>query len=226
MRLPQRARWTADFSAPLDRGWQWPQSGTPSMETDRGALVLTAQHRRRGSDPLAAVAARTVTAGDYAATAIVDARDQAPQTMASLCAYGSHRDALGIGVHDGMVTVWRRRGGRLGELALARVAKDKVYLRCTALAGHAYRFAFSTDGKSWTTLGGRIDGSWLPPWDAGVRIALAVGGVMGASARFTSLKFIPGQASVTRIEERKSNRARLAEMLARVAPLRPAAKQG
>jgi beta-xylosidase len=224
LRAPQRTRWSADFSSPLDRGWQWPQSCVPRMETDRGALVLTAEHPRRGSDPLAAVAARAVTTGDYAATAVVDARDLTPGTMASLCAYGSHRDAVGVGVHDGMVTVWRRRGGRLGELAVARVGKEKVHLRCTALDGHAYRFSFSTDGRGWTTLGGRIDGSWLPPWDAGVRIALAVGGVTGASARFTSLKFVPGQASVTHIEERTSRRRRLREMLARVTPLRPAAK--
>ncbi|MDB5069441.1 MAG: hypothetical protein JWM87_552 [Candidatus Eremiobacteraeota bacterium] len=219
-RTPQRDRWNADFTVPLDRGWQWPQSGTPSMVLDRGALMLTAKHPRRAPDPLAAVAARTVTAGDYAATAVVDARAQAPGTLASLCAYGSHRDALGIGVRDGIVSVWRRRGGRLVDLALARVGREKVHLRCTALEGRAYRFAFSRDGRSWQTLGGRLDGSWLPPWDAGVRIALTVGGATGASARFTAFKFVPAAAPVTRIEGLQPRRVRFAEMLAKVAPNR------
>lgn len=217
-RAPQRDRWSADFTAPLDRGWQWPQSGAPSMDLDRGALVLTAKHARRGTDPLAAVAARTVTAGDYAATAVVDARAQVPGTLASLCAYGSHRDALGIGVRDGIVSVWRRRGGRLIDLALARVGQEKIHLRCTALGGRAYRFAFSRDGRSWQTLGGRLDGSWLPPWDAGVRIALAAGGGTGASVRFTAFKFVPATAPVTQIEGLKPRRVRFAEMLSKVAP--------
>ncbi|HEY0614510.1 MAG TPA: family 43 glycosylhydrolase [Candidatus Elarobacter sp.] len=218
---PQRARWSADFGIPLDRGWQWPQSGTPSMELDHGALVLKALHPRRGADPLAGVAARTVSTGDYAATAVVDAREQSPGTLASLCAYGSHRDALGIGVRDGVVTVWRRRGGHLVELALAPAGREKLHLRCTALDGHAYRFSFSRDGgRQWITLGGRIDGAWLPPWDAGVRIALAVGGTNGASARFSALRFEPTPAPVTRIDLRPSRRERIAEVLAKVAPAR------
>ena len=219
-RPAQRAHWATDFGSQLDRGWQWPQSGTPAMELDRGALVLTAQQPRRHGDPLAGVAARPVSSGDYSATAVVDARDQRAATLASLCAYGSHKDALGIGVRDGTVSVWRRRGGHLVELALARAPSDKVHLRCTALHGRAYRFAFSRDGRTWTTLGGRLDGSWLPPWDAGVRIALAVGGATGVSARFTSLRFDPAPARVTPIEGRKSKRVRLAEALAKVASAR------
>ena len=221
-RAAQRGRWQADFSAgPLDRGWQWPQSAAPRLATDHGALVLTAQHERRGSDPLAGVVARTITAGDYAATAEVETRGQAAEALASLCAYGSHRDALGIGVRDGIVSVWRRRGGHLVELALARVPnRNRVYLRVTALDGSAYRFAFSGDGKSWTTLGGRLDGSWLPPWDAGVRIALTVGGRTGASARFGAFRFEPAPAAVSRLDPHASKRARLAAMLARVAPVK------
>jgi xylan 1,4-beta-xylosidase len=222
-----RARWNADFgSAAPDRGWQWPQSAAPGMALDHGSLVLTAAQPRRGRDDLAAVAARTVTTGDYVATAVVDVREQAPGTTASLCVYGSRRDALGIGVHDGIATVWRRRGGHLVELALAPAGREKVHLRITALEGRAYRFAFSRDGKSWTTLGGRLDGSWLPPWDAGVRVALAVGGVTGASARFTGMRFEPALAEVTRISERGAKRHRLAEMLAKVAPARALAARG
>jgi xylan 1,4-beta-xylosidase len=211
--------WQADLTAQLDRNWQWPQSNAPRIEIDRGALKLTAAHPRRGYDRVAAVAARAVTAGDYTATAVVDARGQASGTMASLCAFGSGRDALGIGVRDGALTVWRRRGGRVVDLASAAFAAKRVHLRCTALAGQAYRFSFSADGRSWTTLGDRLDGSWLPPWDAGVRIALAVGGTTGASARFTALVFTPTPAPVTRIAGRISKRARIGALLARAVAL-------
>ena len=76
----------------------------PRMELDRGALVLTAEHPRRGTDPLAAVAARARhdrrLRGDGASSMRAPRR---AGTLASLCAYGSHRDALGIGVRDGIV---------------------------------------------------------------------------------------------------------------------------
>jgi xylan 1,4-beta-xylosidase len=155
----------------------------------------------------------------------VDAREQAPGTTASLCVYGSRRYALGIGVRDGIATVWRRRGGHLVELSLAPAGRTQVHLRVTALEGRAYRFAFSRDGKSWTTLGGRIDGAWLPPWDAGVRVALAVGGMTGASARFTGMRFEPAPADVTPFE-RGAKRRGLAEMLAKVTPARALAARG
>lgn len=212
---PRQTRWRADFGAALDRGWQWPQSNPPGVELDWGALVLSAAHQRKSGDPLAAVLARPITSGDYTAQAVVDARRQAPGTLASLCAYGSHKDALGIGVRDGVVVVWRRRGGRVVELARAAAGAGKPHLRCTALAGQAYRFAFSPDGKRWTTLGDRIDGSWLPPWDAGVRVALTVGGAAGAQARFTALEIAPTPAPVTRLSERVPKRARLAALLNR-----------
>jgi hypothetical protein len=42
-------------------------------------------------------------------------------------------------------------------------------------AGRHFRFAFSADGKAWQELRG-VDGSDLPPWDLGTRVALTCGG--------------------------------------------------
>jgi xylan 1,4-beta-xylosidase len=214
-RQPQRKRWDADFTADPDGLWQWPQSNEPLAELDRGALVITANLARKHSDPLAAVLARRVTTGDYVAEATLDARRQAAGTLGSLCVYGSRRDALGIGVRDGNVVVWRRRGGKFVELDTAHAGNAKVRLRCTALHGSAYRFAFSLDDKLWTTLAGRIDGAWLPPWDAGVRVAVAAGGNAGASARFAALRIIPAPAEVTVLEPRRPSPASALRTIAR-----------
>jgi hypothetical protein len=54
----------------------------------------------------------------------------------------------------------------------------------TARDGHLYRFSVSSDGRNWTNVGEELDGSYLPPWDRGVRVALTAGGAPGASARF------------------------------------------
>jgi beta-xylosidase len=196
---PQRAQregWTADFGAPLDRLWQWPQSHEPDVDRERGELVVRVGHVRRQGDPLAAVLARPIACGDFVAETTVEAIDR-DGTLRSLVAYGTQRDALGIGVRDGYAIVWRRRGGRFVELERLAIGNGSVHLRCTARDGNAYRFAFSREGRRWTTLGGRLDGSWLPPWDAGVRVALAVGGVKGDRGRFGSLRIAPLPASVT-----------------------------
>jgi hypothetical protein len=59
----------------------------------------------------------------------------------------------------------------------------------TAREGHLYRFAVSSnDGRSWQDVGAEIDGSYLPPWDRGVRVALVAS---GAGARFDWLRISP-----------------------------------
>ena len=96
---------------------------------------------------------------------------------------------------------------RSGGVFLWRVEKDKatlltdqnegagrgpvVYLRMTVRDGHLYRFAVSRDGRAWKDVGEEVDGSFLPPWDRGVRVALVAGGARGAAARFESLRIEP-----------------------------------
>ena len=198
-----RTRVFADLGAPLDRLWQWPQGDRPVVTRERSGTRISAAHPHRFEDPLAAVLARRTACGDYVATAIVEPAVSGRGTLASLCAYGSHRDAIGIGVRDGLVLVWRRRGGKFVELARTAAPRaGRLRLRCAAVDGRAYRFAFSADGRTWETLGDRIDGSWLPPWDAAVRVALAVGGAGAPSARFRALEIAPTPALVTPLVER------------------------
>jgi hypothetical protein len=58
-----------------------------------------------------------------------------------------------------------------------------------ASEGHRFRFAYSTDGRTWENAGSAIDleGNYLPPWDRGIRVALTVGGSEDAAGRFDSL---------------------------------------
>jgi xylan 1,4-beta-xylosidase len=203
-----RSRWSADLTAPLDRAWQWPQGNAPIVARERHGTRISVSYARRADDPVAAVIARPMAFGNYVATATIDRGAAREGTLASLCAYGSRREALGIGVRDDTVVVWRRRAGRLVELSAAGAPQGaRLRIRCTALDGCTFRFAFSADGRTWTTLGDRLDGAWLPPWDAGVRIALAVGGGTGASARFLAFGVAPTPASVTRLAENTALRS-------------------
>ena len=61
----------------------------------------------------------------------------------------------------------------------------------TATDGHRFRFAWSRNGRDWQTVGDEIDGSYLPPWDRGVRVALTAGGRAGATGKFAYLRMVP-----------------------------------
>ena len=63
-----------------------------------------------------------------------------------------------------------------------------VYLRLTARGGNRFQFAVSSDGRDWKPVGETAEGGYLPPWDRSVRVALTVGGVVGAEARFDSFR--------------------------------------
>jgi xylan 1,4-beta-xylosidase len=65
-----------------------------------------------------------------------------------------------------------------------------AFLRMTVREGHLYRFAVSGNGRGWKDVGGENDGSFLPPWDRGVRVALVAA---GEPARFGFLRVEPSR---------------------------------
>jgi len=48
------------------------------------------------------------------------------------------------------------------------------------------QFAWSTNGQNWNSLnkGQAVDGSYLPPWDRGVRVGLTAKGPAGSAVAF------------------------------------------
>lgn len=183
-----------DFlSARILPGWQWPQNNEPKVRNERGELALSPSVS--GKNPVVdAVFARTTTTGDYVATARIDTRAMSRGMMAGLAAYGDNENALGLSVTDGGVALWRLEKGNTQTVARADAAsRGALLLRMSARDGRFYRFAFSRDGRSWTDVGAEVDGSYLPPWDRGVRVALAAGGAQGSPARFDWLRITPSR---------------------------------
>jgi xylan 1,4-beta-xylosidase len=189
-----------DFTTPqLRAGWQWPQANEPVVHiapTGGGWLTL-APTSAHASDAIGAVIARTTTTGDYVATTVVDTRTLRQDEMAGLAAYGDEENALGVSVTAGRsVLLWRREKNKNTDSTVLADALTAplAYLRMTAHAGHLYRFAVSSDGRRWTNVREEeLDGSYLPPWDRGVRVALVAGGAKGATARFDWLRIEPAR---------------------------------
>jgi beta-xylosidase len=181
-----------DFLAPrLQPGWQWPHAAVPVVRFEprrRGWLTLSPA-AGRGASPLGAVVARSTTAGDYVATTAVETAGLGRGASAGLSAFGDLENAVGLSVGGGRVRLWRREKNEHREVASAEApAGGTLHLRMRARDGYRYRFAVSPDGRDWRDVGGEVDGSYLPPWDRGVRVALTAGGAPGAVGRFDFLR--------------------------------------
>jgi beta-xylosidase len=184
-----------DFNSPTLRpGWQWPQSNVPDFRIERGSLIL-APTVDEANNPTAAVLARTTVTGDYIATAVIDPRGLKGKQTAGLSAYGDSDNSIGVAVNaGGGIEIWRSqkdkptRGVDITDVASC---PRSVFLRMTARDGHLYRFALGCNGQTWRDVGEEMDGSYLPPWDRGVRVALVAGGARGVGAKFESLRIEP-----------------------------------
>ncbi|HWS56347.1 MAG TPA: family 43 glycosylhydrolase, partial [Pyrinomonadaceae bacterium] len=184
-------RFFDDFLAPrLRPGWQWPHAAVPGMRVEsrrQGWLVLT-PNAAQGESPVGAVVARSTTDGDYEATTVVETGPRGGGA-AGLSAFGDMENALGVSVGGGRVTLWRREKNEHREVASVDAPRGAaVHLRMRAREGRRYRFAVSGDGRDWRDVGEEQDGSYLPPWDRGVRVALTAGGGAG---RFGFLRVEP-----------------------------------
>ncbi len=191
-------------------GWQWPQSNEPQMRTERGRggwLVLSPSNNVAAkvggnsvefSNFVAAVVAQPTTTGSYAATTSIETRNMAAGAFAGLSAYGDVDNALGLSVgSEGKMVLWRRelkeKTPQQTVTLIDAPQGRRLHLRMTATGGRRFRFAVSRDGRNWTNIGEELDGDYLPRWDRGIRVALAVGGASRASGRFDSLRITPSR---------------------------------
>jgi hypothetical protein len=140
-------------------------------------------------DRLAAVIAQPARSLDYTAMATLDAGSLDGRIIASLAAFGDRRNALGVGVREGVVYSWRRRRGRTTEHVIGTTGgASTVRLRLDAIWGRAFRVSYSLDGRDWSDHADVVDGTHLPPWDRGVRIALTAGGKPGGLACWSAFR--------------------------------------
>ena len=182
----------------LGPGWQWPHGNEPSIRLDAangGQLVLAPASEHAG-DPIGAVVARSTTSGDYEATTVIDTRGLKLGAFAGLSAFGDPANALGVAIGEGRAVVWQREKNQHKTVAeMNDVIWPSVYLRLTARGGNRFQFAVSSDGRNWKTVGEPAEGGYLPPWDRSVRVALTVGGVVGAAGRFNSFRMEPSRSA-------------------------------
>jgi len=174
-----------EFASPaLAPSWEWPVEDKPQFALQNGRLLLTARPDKGG-----AALGRPTLAPNYAATTtLLNPASLPAGTTAGLAALGDPSNALSLLAGGGKLLVQERRDGKtrtLAETALPTTAA--LRLRVQDHGGNHYRFAYSPDGRIWTELlpaGETADGSFLPPWDRGVRVGVVAQGPASATAAF------------------------------------------
>jgi hypothetical protein len=189
------------FAGPgLAPEWEWPMAHPPGVRVGNGqGLTLTAPTRSAAMPPRvlasrydAGLITRRLAGDRFTVTVVVDratvkGRERAGVAVTRGGPFALGGQAIGIAIEardprDGefaAILDWRR-GDRPTERA-NRVPLVGRYAHLRLIAdGRRYRFAASADGVEWVGVGPH----WRSPVDETGRVALAVGGQRGASARF------------------------------------------
>jgi xylan 1,4-beta-xylosidase len=176
--------------ATLNPGWEWPQNNEPVYRFGgpKGGLELSARPAF-ATNLLGAILSERTVSGNYVATTIVDLSDPKPESFVGIAIIGDAANAVGLAVGDGKLILWRVQKGVHQRIVTVDAPKsEQLHLRVSATGGHAFQFTASTDGQSWTSVGGPQYGDQLPPWDRGIRVGLTVGGTRDAVGRFLSFE--------------------------------------
>ncbi|HEX8330271.1 MAG TPA: family 43 glycosylhydrolase [Hymenobacter sp.] len=167
--------------------WQWPITAPkPKTAVRDGQLHLQACSSRLGN-----LVARRTHVATYKAATTLDFANLPVDTFAGLAAVGDPYNALALMAGNGQVQIWHVKSGKQQCLAQVFIEPcDNLTLRLEVWGGQRYRFAYSTDGATWQPLpteGFTLNGTYLPPWDRGVRVALVAQGAESNTATFNNL---------------------------------------
>jgi hypothetical protein len=133
---------------------------------------------------------RPTTAAAYTAiTTLLNPGALAAGSRAGLAAHGDPDNALMLVASGGKAQLLRREKGQTSTVADAPLPVTKaLQLRLQVQKGSQFTFAWSSDGgKSWQPLpaaGTAVNGSFLPPWDQGVRVGVVAQGAPATVAAF------------------------------------------
>jgi len=171
--------------------WQWSVNAPrPATELRNGQLLVPASPARLGT-----LLARRTTAATYRAATTLDATTLQPGTYGGIAAVGDPYNGLAlVAGAGGLLEAWRVQAGKMQRLAQVTIEPSaSLTLRLECWGGQRYRFAYSTDNATWQPLeteGFTVNGTWLPPWDRGVRVALLAQGDSTAEVAFTHFAIV------------------------------------
>ncbi|MES2692593.1 MAG: family 43 glycosylhydrolase, partial [Verrucomicrobiota bacterium] len=172
-------------SGELSPGWQFIFGRTALSKLSGGRLTLTA-----GEEGASAV--QSIMVPSFVAETAVDTKTLASGAFAGVVVYGDRVNHLSLVTDGKTIQVWSQRKGERTKVAeTVAQAGATVKLRVASVDGGRFRFAVQGAGGKWTELASETDGSFLPPWDRGVRTGLYLSGASGAAGSFDYFSLTP-----------------------------------
>jgi xylan 1,4-beta-xylosidase len=162
-----------------DQWWQWSVFQDPHLQITKLALTLEADNRSPG----VFIGQRTL-GENY--TAEVEVKTKITTAGAGLGAIGDEKNLVMALYEAGQLSLVSIKDGKETKLLQRNtVSRKKIFLRMQVRNSKEIYFFYSADGKRYTKLNETaIDGSFLPPWDRGVRAGLVSRGDRGRKAVF------------------------------------------
>jgi hypothetical protein len=165
--------------------WQWPVEERPTVALRDGKLQLTARPQHSG----AVLGQHTTTANYTATTTLLNPSKLPAGTVAGLAAHGDPENTLALTTGNGKMQLWQLQKGKQKTLSEVKMPPNAALtLRMQAQGGNQFRFDWSTDGgKTWQVMPGMsapVNGTYLPPWDRGVRAGVLAKGPVTATVAF------------------------------------------
>jgi hypothetical protein len=168
-----------DFNnaADLPPGWQWPIGRKPAARVADGRLTLTTV-----DGPATAV--QSITVPSFLVETAVETRTDT-SAFAGIVVFGDAANHLALVTDGKKIQLWnQRRGERTTVAEMTGSSRDTIKLRVACIDGNRFRFAVQGADGAWAEFAGETDGSFLPPWDRGLRTGLYVAGDKGAAGAF------------------------------------------
>jgi beta-xylosidase len=175
-----------DFSgSALAPGYQWPIGRAPKTELKMGALVLHATDAP-------ATAVQSITVSSFVAETAVKSVNG---SNAGIVVFGDQANHLALVTDGKTIRLSNQRRGQsttVAETPVTTGSGETIKLRVACVVGNRFRFAIQDKNGKWQEFAAETDGSYLPPWDRGLRTGVYVAGPSGTSASFDYFSAIPG----------------------------------
>lgn len=163
----------------LSQNWQWSVFQKPIYSIKRHALQLQALPGSSG-----AFLGQKTKSGDYEATVQIKAKKSS--SAAGIGAIGDDDNTVSALLQNGRIKIVQRKVGKDSVLLDKEAgAGRKPYLQMQVRNGKDITFLYSKNEKNFAVLNQTpLDGSFLPPWDRAVRVAVLSKGTPDKRAVF------------------------------------------
>ena len=178
-----RVDFADDFAGErLGASWQWPVNTRPTVRTGAAGLCLRIPaHRQSAMVAVPIPGSPQFDAGVVMSDVSEIEGEDLPQpdspryneppvtSWSGLAVVGDPFNTVGLGVREGGMELWVRRGERAEVVWAERLEEvpERIWLRVRSSGEAQLRFSFSVDGRVWKEAGGVVDASGLPAWIGG-----------------------------------------------------------